>query len=1098
MNLRSFIWGQRSLQFRLHLLIQGSLILVLVAAQLWVMDRFESQAIAAAKARAVEVADGAINGLNTMMVTRVGDSEVIRDRAARSLFIQKMGASEHIKEMRIIRGHPIDAQFSQGMLQEQAVDGMDRQVLSTGLPAFQLGVGAGNDATFRAVLPFVASKNYRTTNCLKCHDIENGGVLGAASVTIDVTEDWSAMKKTNAQIWMGQLLLQWVLYFVIGTIVSRLAKQLGGDPSHVIDIVNQIAAGNLTQDIVTQPGDQTSLLAAVKQMQLQRKQAQDALEAKHVQLADIVSFLPDATLAIDKDRRVIIWNKAIEDMTGVPAAMMIGKGDCAYAVPFYGHARPQLVDLAFMNDKELVHQYPSIVKEGNSIVSEVFCSALNDNQGAWVFVKATPLHDQFGNVVGAIEVIRDISNFKRAEQGLRLAASVFTHAREGIVITDAKGIILEVNDTFSKITGYARDEVIGNNPRVLKSARQDRNFYINMWTSLTTMGHWHGEIWNRKKNGDVYAELLTISAVRNQSNVTQHYVGLFSDITHIKDHQRQLEHIAHYDGLTSLPNRMLLADRLIQAMLQCKRRGQSLAVVYLDLDGFKVINDTYGHAVGDQLLITLADRMKHGLREGDTLARIGGDEFVAVLCDLTDRSNSEQSIVRLLGAAANPLNIDGYTVQVTASLGVTFYPQCDEVDADLLLRQADQAMYQAKVAGKNRFHVFDPEQDRSVRGQHENLESIRHALTHGEFVLHYQPKVNMRTGVVIGAEALIRWQNPERGLLYPAEFLQFVEGTPLAIGLGEWVIDAALTQMEIWRQAGLSVPVAVNIGGHQLQQSDFVERLRAILARHLTVAPGALQLEILETSALEDINQVSVVINKCREFGVHFALDDFGTGYSSLTYLKRLPVSLLKIDQSFVRDMLHEPDDLSILQGVLGMAQAFGREVIAEGVETVEHGAMLLRLGCELAQGYGIAKPMPGSEMLAWSNAWRPYPSWLNLKSVNTNDLPLIFAGVEHRASASTLERNIQEGRRDLSAPAHNQCRFGAWMETFGHERYSASPAFQAVDQLHKAMHALGREICAVQSDGKTQEALDGVRKLHALRLGMLEQLDLFTCEVEI
>jgi diguanylate cyclase (GGDEF)-like protein/PAS domain S-box-containing protein len=568
---------------------------------------------------------------------------------------------------------------------------------------------------------------------------------------------------------------------------------------------------------------------------------------------------------------------------------------------------------------------------------------------------------------------------KLGQEKLQLAASVFDYAREGIFITDTHGTIVDVNQAFTRITGHSHAEAVGQNPRFLNSGLQDKAFYENMWRNLTEKGHWNGEVWNRRKDGEVYAELLTISTVRDGQGNIQRYVALFSDITPIKEHQSQLEHIAHYDALTNLPNRVLMADRLQQAIAQAQRRQQQLAVAYLDLDGFKAINDRHGHEIGDQVLITLAKRMKETLREGDTLARLGGDEFVAVLIDLEDTSASVPLLNRLLDAAALPVPVGNLNLQVSASLGVTFYPQAQEIEADQLLRQADQAMYQAKVAGKNRYHVFDAEQDSSIRGHHESLERIRLALARGEFVLHYQPKVNMRSGQVIGAEALIRWQHPERGLLAPGKFLPVIEDNPIAVDVGEWVIDKALTQIAVWHAAGLDLSVSVNIGARQLQQNDFVLRLKAILARHPQVNPAKLELEVLETSALADIAQVSQVIEDCAEIGVRFALDDFGTGYSSLTYLKRLRVALLKIDQSFVRDMLDDPDDLAILEGVIGLAVAFKREVIAEGVETVEHGTALLQLGCELAQGYGIARPMPPEQLPAWAATWRPDDAWCEL-----------------------------------------------------------------------------------------------------------------------
>jgi diguanylate cyclase (GGDEF)-like protein len=437
-----------------------------------------------------------------------------------------------------------------------------------------------------------------------------------------------------------------------------------------------------------------------------------------------------------------------------------------------------------------------------------------------------------------------------------------------------------------------------------------------------------------------------------------------------------LERIAHFDALTHLPNRLLLADRLRQTMPQAVRREQQLAVAYLDLDGFKAINDLHGHNVGDQLLIALAAAMNDTLRDGDTLARLGGDEFVAVLIDLKDVGSCAPMLNRLLEVASSPIQLGMDILQVSASIGVAFYPQDNDVDADQLMRQADQAMYQAKLAGKNRYHVFDSTQDSSIRVHHESLDRIRLALSQREFVLHYQPKVNMLSGKVIGAEALIRWQHPQKGLLPPAKFLPIVEDHQLAIDIGEWVIDAALTQIEQWQLTGLDIPVSVNIGARQLQQIDFFERLTSILRMHPEVNPSSLELEVLETSALADIAQVSQLIEDCAQIGVLFALDDFGTGYSSLTYLKRLRVAQLKIDQSFVRDMLDDPDDLAILEGIIGLAAAFNRKVIAEGVETIAHGTMLLHLGCELAQGYGIARPMPPEDFPVWASNWRPDAAW--------------------------------------------------------------------------------------------------------------------------
>jgi diguanylate cyclase (GGDEF)-like protein/PAS domain S-box-containing protein len=475
-----------------------------------------------------------------------------------------------------------------------------------------------------------------------------------------------------------------------------------------------------------------------------------------------------------------------------------------------------------------------------------------------------------------------------------------------------------------------------------------------------------------RKNGWM---LVRGEAIRNVNGLIVSLHGVAQDITQRKKAEEKLERIAHYDVLTNLPNRVLLADRLNQAMAQCFRRNKSLAVAFMDLDGFKEINDNHGHNVGDELLIAVSHRMQGALREGDTLARIGGDEFIAVLVDLDNIEDSQPVLDRLLKAAAEPITLGDDTMCVSASIGVTLYPQ-DGADADQLMRHADQAMYVAKQAGKNRYHVFDIALDNAVTIQRENIGDIRTAINRHEFVLHYQPKINMNTREVVGVEGLIRWQHPINGLVHPLSFLAAIEWHAVSLELGEWVINSALSQISQWKAMGINLPISVNISAYQLQQDNFTARLATLLAGYPDVSPQCLELEILEISALKDTNKVSATMNACRELGVSFALDDFGTGYSSLTYLKRLPAYLIKIDQSFVRDMLDDPDDLAIVEGVVGLAKAFQRDVIAEGVETVAHGAALVKLGCKLAQGYGIARPMPPANIPKWLADWKADESW--------------------------------------------------------------------------------------------------------------------------
>lgn len=572
--------------------------------------------------------------------------------------------------------------------------------------------------------------------------------------------------------------------------------------------------------------------------------------------------------------------------------------------------------------------------------------------------------------------LTDLTARRHLESRLNLAASVFTHAREAIMVTDPKGLIVEINNAFSTITGYTRDEALGMNLRFLAPEFAEADPYPTLWRSLEEHHHWQGQLWNRRRNGDSFVTRQTISAILCSEGKVQNYVFLFTDNTELHEYQRQLEYIAHYDPLTSLPNRVLLGLRLQQAMAHALPHGRTIALAYLDLDGFKAINDVHGHETGDKVLAVVARRMKKHLREACTLARLGGDEFVALIVDLDEVSDSAAMLERLLIAASDPIHLDQLRITLSASAGVTYYPQEGEVSADQLLRQADQAMYQAKLAGKNRYQVFDARHDLNLRGHNTRLDRIERAVRDQELRLFYQPKVNMRTGEVVGAEALVRWMHPERGLLLPKSFLPLVENHPLAESIDKWVLEHALAQMQAWGRQGVNIPISINVGGRQLQHPDFVANLAKQLAAYPDVEPSRLMIEILETCALDNIDDVSRTIRSCAAMGVAFALDDFGTGYSSLNHLKRLPVAQLKIDQSFIKDMLDSSQDIPILRAMLELAAAFGHEIIAEGVDSAAQGQRLLQLGCELGQGFGIAEPMPASQLPEWIARWRQHQHW--------------------------------------------------------------------------------------------------------------------------
>ncbi|MEW6512609.1 MAG: EAL domain-containing protein [Pseudomonadota bacterium] len=542
----------------------------------------------------------------------------------------------------------------------------------------------------------------------------------------------------------------------------------------------------------------------------------------------------------------------------------------------------------------------------------------------------------------------------------------------------------------------------------------------------------------------------------------------------VRERTAELDRIAHYDPLTGIPNRRQLADNMSQAIARARRQGRSLAVCYLDLDGFKPINDQYGHAAGDAILVEIANRLKQVLRVEDTLARLGGDEFVLILADLNQKDEIVTVLERVLTAVNSEVHLGNQvTVRISASIGVTLFPD-DAADPDTLLRHADQAMYLAKESGKNRYQLFDPEHDRQVQSHRDEVLRLTEALERGEFRLHYQPKVDLVSGHVFGAEALIRWQHPERGLLPPGEFLHHLNGTELELAVGEWVIETVLEQIERWRALGLELTVSANVSADHLLKSDFAERLGLMLERHPQSPPGRLELEILETAALADVEQAVNTLNRCRQLGIGFALDDFGTGYSSLAYFRSLPVEMLKIDQSFVRHMLEDPDDLGLVEGVIRLARAFNREVIAEGVETLEHGALLLHLGCRFAQGYGIARPMPAEQLADWATRWQHEAAWQGLgnRFTDDHDITLTVAERNHRRwlahIISYIENPVQNAPTTLDS---THCRFGQWYRGSGMARYGEYSEFESIGLLHESLHIIAIGLVALARDGQTEAA---------------------------
>lgn len=671
---------------------------------------------------------------------------------------------------------------------------------------------------------------------------------------------------------------------------------------------------------------------------------------------------------------------------------LVGVCDLNLQLVFTNAAVRQTLDLAFLQQALSLHSATQACAIQNSTPQEAFEDRVdlkNLDQTSFIAKLVFSPYQHVG-IQGWVFHITDVS--KATENDLTLSV-ITRHSQIGMWHFDLRKKMLYWSDDIYAMLELDPQLIAPNfHDFINKVHPDDKDLVSTRYTEKLAAGELQQLIFRViDSHGNTRWLESKSELVTDSSNTYKRLQGTLQDITEQKAVERQLEkanadladtvqilrHVAQYDVLTHLPNRALLADRMQQALLHHERTGRYVAVAFLDLDKFKAINDKHGHNIGDMLLIQVAMRMKATLREEDTISRIGGDEFVLVLGELASPEECEPLIKRLLASLAEPISVDNLSLQVSASIGLTLFPQ-DKVDAEQLLRHADQAMYLVKESGGNNYRFFDIAQDVAAKSQRESVEKVKSALHKNEFVLYYQPKVNMCTGQLIGAEALIRWQHPERGLLAPIHFLPYIENHELSIELGEWVIETALQQIAFWQARGYKIPVSVNIGALQLQQPDFPQRLHQILLKHPHVKPEYLELEILETSALQDIYLVSSTLDACHKLGVTFALDDFGTGYSSLAYLKRLKADSLKIDQTFVRDMLEDEDDLAIIKGIVSLAGTFKRHVIAEGVETVAHGAALISLGCVLAQGYGIAKPLPAKDLLNWYSHWQPDPSWAN------------------------------------------------------------------------------------------------------------------------
>ena len=690
----------------------------------------------------------------------------------------------------------------------------------------------------------------------------------------------------------------------------------------------------------------------------QRKLAEEHLQQQTALLRRILDSIPDLIFFKDVDSVYLGCNPAFEEFAGRKEADQIGKTDFDFFDPDSARAY-----------REMDQQ---IMATGQARQTEE-CVTYPDGRRVLLDTLKTPFYGPDGEILGMVGISRDITARKQSEIDLLQAATVFENTREGVMITDTELRILRVNRSFCELTGYSENEVLGHTPRLLQSGRHDTEFYAELWDRIRTTGHWQGEIWNRRKNGEIYPELLSISSVRNEAGDVSHYVAVFADISHIKASEKALDFLAHHDALTRLPNRLALLSRLEHSIESMRRSGGRLALLMLDLDRFKDVNDSFGHPAGDEVLQQVAARLSKQLRATDTLARLGGDEFTVLLENLShvdDAARVANEIIETM-CAPWPLS-NGARVHVGTSVGISLFPDHGD-SAETLLQQADAALYRAKAEGRGCFKYYSDELTRAARERIALEGRLRRALTDNQLRVYFQPQVDIASGRIFAAEALVRWQDPDHGLIMPGRFIPIAEETGLIGDIGLWVLRATCSQGQAWIAAGLPpITLAVNLAPHQMRHGDIAGAVAEVL-RDTGFPPERLELELTESALMQREDEAAEILNSLRALGVRLSIDDFGTGYSSLAYIKRFPIDTLKIDRNFIKDLADDKDDREITSTIISMGHNLGLKVLAEGVETEEQLAYLKAQGCDSYQGYLKSPAVPAEEFAELIRQRDPY-----------------------------------------------------------------------------------------------------------------------------
>ena len=709
---------------------------------------------------------------------------------------------------------------------------------------------------------------------------------------------------------------------------------------------------NVGQILRGADGQPVRATGTVQDITLHKRSAEE-LERRHALLKTIIENIPGAVSLLDGQLNFIAFNQEFGRLLDFPPELLAKSPLALLDIARFNADRGEYGD----GDPEQIAA--AIVDRARIPQAHVFERTRSD--GTVIEVRGTPTADG-----GFVTIYTDITARKQAQARLLLAEKVFDNSPEAIMITDQKNRIVSINDAFTQITGFAPDEVIGQDPRILASGRHDAGFYKAMWQSLARTGHWSGEIWDRKKSGDIYPKWITINAVTDQiSGELTHYVAMFADITERKRAEERIHFLAHHDALTELPNRFSLEIRLEQALIDARRHNWHVGVLFIDLDRFKVINDTLGHHVGDLLLIEVARRFVAAVRESDMVARLGGDEFIIVLPDMESADAASHVSLKIISSLLNPVIIDGQELHTSPSIGISIYPN-DGLSVDAIMKNADTAMYHAKALGRNNYQFFSEEMNR-VASERMSIEArLRQALARNELLLYYQPQFSADGLRVTGVEALIRWQTPDEDLITPDRFITIAEETGQIVPIGAWVLQEACRQLGKWLKLGVPpLRMSVNISARQLRNADLVQTVAEALSE-AGVPPPLLELEITESAVMENPEEAIKVLQALKRMGVTLAIDDFGTGYSSLAYLKLFPIDQLKIDRSFVRDIERDPDDAAIAISTIALAHSLGLKVVAEGVETRAQLEMLQQNGCDEVQGYLFSRPLPANEALAY------------------------------------------------------------------------------------------------------------------------------------